>query len=161
MKLLYLCVRDYRSLQECGLNFDSNERFEVKDGKLEFACREIVPEGFFRLDKSLGGRVESVSAIVGKNGVPTWWKGVISERLFRLSSVYSQLFAGDAIDAIHRQTVFSPAYLEMVKEWFAAAGLGTVNVERLVFGIPTSRDSINLQRLGKLKLDLQRQFGQK
>lgn len=68
MKLLYLCVRDYRSLQECGLNFDSNERFEVKDGKLEFACREIVPEGFFRLDKSLGGRVESVSAIVGKNG---------------------------------------------------------------------------------------------
>ena len=94
-------------------------------------------------------------------GVPTWWKGVISERLFQLSSVYSQLFAGDAIDAIHRQTVFSPAYLEMVKEWFAAAGLGTVNVERLVFGIPTSRDSINLQRLGKLKLDLQRQFGQK
>lgn len=68
MELIYLYIRDYRSLQDCGLDFDSNDRFEVKDGKINLVRKTIVPDGFFRLGKARGGRVESVSAIVGKNG---------------------------------------------------------------------------------------------
>ena len=136
--------------------YDDAERKGDFDSCMRFVPLTRKPDVFLgeEFDPTFELRVRPI-------GVPTWWKGVLSERLFQLSSVYSQLFAGDAIDAIHKQIVFSPAYLDMVKKWFTAAGLGTVNVERLVFGIPASRDSINLQRLGKLKLDLQRQFEQK
>lgn len=129
---------------EDGHDFDAHMRFVPLTRKPDvFMGKEFDPTFELRLLPT---------------DVPPWRRGVRSERLFQLSNVYSQLFAGDAIDVIHKQTVFSPSYLTMVKEWFSAAGLGAVDVERLVFGTPPSRESINRYRLSKLRLDLQRQF---
>lgn len=77
MKLLYVYVEHQRALYGASMNFDSEERFELKNvpgrvGELEFLYKKQISLGpsFFNIyDKTeSGGIVESVSGIIGKNG---------------------------------------------------------------------------------------------
>lgn len=75
MKLLYLFVKQFKCLENCEFNFDSNIRFHYDDttGKLDYVERHVVPEAFWTADENKSSRhdetpVESVSAIIGENG---------------------------------------------------------------------------------------------
>ncbi len=70
MKLIYLYIVKYRTLESVELNFDSNIRFKFESGKLGCKVSKVLEDGFFGVvkKKSKRGVVESISAIVGENG---------------------------------------------------------------------------------------------
>lgn len=82
MKLIYIYAKDYRSLNDVGLNFDSNVRCELRSGcELVIRRRRVIADDFFQLavqkvDKEKEspiedcqlGIVDSISAIIGPNG---------------------------------------------------------------------------------------------
>lgn len=66
--LVFLYIEKFRSLRRVGLNFDSNDRFGMKDGRLTYERRKVLPKRFFEMSKAPAGRIEAVSAIIGRNG---------------------------------------------------------------------------------------------
>lgn len=92
MKLLFLYIEDFRVHKGVSINFDTNERFQFRNGKLSPVEQSAeVPDDFFHI-ASRGrppsrfvptSRVDCVSAIIGKNGTG---KTSIAEMLNRAFS---------------------------------------------------------------------------
>lgn len=67
MRLLYIYIEEFRTLHKLELNFDSNMRFNYRDGVLTCDGFDALPPNFFSIDKDKNV-VDSVSAVVGDNG---------------------------------------------------------------------------------------------
>lgn len=82
------------------------------------------------------------------------------DKLFNISNVYSQLFKREAADAIIKSKVLNQSYLALLKDFFASAGMKSVDVERLLLGVSSDRSNINNERLSKLIHDIRDMFTQ-
>lgn len=76
--------------------------------------------------------------------------------VFALDSVYTQLFADDALDVFRKAKIFNEHYLAMVAKWFRGAGI-EVSVEKIIYNTILNRADINKCRLSKLIQDLRAQ----
>lgn len=76
------------------------------------------------------------------------------DNVFSISNVYTQLFKQEAADAVMKVKMFTPAYVSQLVGLFKDAGLGHVNVKRLLFGTSLNREDINKERLSKLVMDM-------
>lgn len=76
------------------------------------------------------------------------------DNVFDVSNIYSQLFKREAVDALVKAKMFSPAYVSQLSEMFKGAGLEHVNIKRLLFGTTLKHDNIDKERLSKLVIDM-------
>ena len=69
MILSFLYIEKFRSLENFSLNFDANAIFRVEStGRLCCTLHSKVPDSFFSTAEGAPGRVDCVSAIIGRNG---------------------------------------------------------------------------------------------
>lgn len=61
MELIYLWVENYSSIYNTGFNFSSNFHVEFEDRKIKIRTKNNKP-------KFYEGKVDQISAIIGKNG---------------------------------------------------------------------------------------------
>ena len=93
--------------------------------------------------------------------VPRRGRSTVKERrgrnfgeLFQIERVYSQLYRREAIQILQKVRAYGDSYLNQVREWFAAAGMENVDIEKMVFGTPEDPKEINKHRHAKLLRDM-------
>ena len=69
MEIIYLFIKNFKSLKSQNINFGSEHRFEYseKTNELKTIKNELYIQDFYNIN-NLGARVLNVSSIIGKNG---------------------------------------------------------------------------------------------